>query len=231
MTRPVKTCLCLLGAVLLTGAAARAPAQTYYEQTFRPWRPVHWHVQAGYSPTLGQTSKYLDGGWTLGGGLTWQPRRSVPLALRADLSYSYFNATRNLIAINQQASQIQIDEGHGEVFGLSVDGEWRARLSPLTSAFLLAGVGVNHRRIALTQTIALGTYFCDPWFGYCGFGVVPGDIVVASSDTTRFSWNAGAGLDFDLRNGQTFFVEARYVRVETTPQPTEFLPITVGLRF
>lgn len=231
VTRSLKRPLCLLGALVLMSVSARAPAQTYYEQTFRPWQAVHWHIEAGYSPTLGQTSKYFDGGWTLGGGLTWQPERAVPLALRADLDYSYFSATRNLIAINEQADQIQIDNGHGEVFGLNVDGEWRARLSPATSAFVLAGVGVNHRRIALTQTVALGSYFCDPYFGYCGFGVVPGDVVVASADTTRFSWNAGAGLDFALRNGQTFFVEARYMRLETRPEPTEFFPITVGLRF
>lgn len=231
MRHSLGRCVCLLGALGLASLGARAWARTYYEQTFRPWQPLHWHFEAGYSPTLGQTSKYFDGGWTLGGGLTWQPDRRVPLALRADLDYSYFYATRNLIAINERADQIQIDNGHGEVFGLNVDGEWRVRLSPSNTAFLLAGVGVNHRRIALTQTVAVGTYFCDPWFGYCGFGVVPGEEVVASADSTRFSWNAGAGVDFDLRNGQTFFVEARYVRLDTRPQPTEFFPITVGVRF
>ena len=230
MTSPLKRSVCLLGALLLMSAGGRASAQTYYEQTFRPWQPLHWHVEAGYGPTLGQTSKYLDGGWTLGGGLTWQPSRGTPLALRADLDYSYFYATRNLIALNERADQMQIDNGYGQVFGLNVDGEWRMRLSPMTSAFFLAGVGVNHRRIALTQTLAFGSYFCDPYFGYCDYGLVPGQAVVASDDTTRFSWNAGAGLDFSLHDGQTFFVEARYMRLQT-PQPTEFLPITVGMRF
>ena len=230
MINPLKRAVGLLGALLLLSVSARAPAQAYYEQTYRPWQPLHWHFEAGYSPTLGQTSQYLEGGWTLGGGLTWQPRPDVPLALRADLDYSEFNATRNLIAINEQADQIAIDSGDGQVFGFNLDGEYRVRLGPTTRAFALAGVGVNHLRIALTQTVAVGTYFCDPWFGFCGFGVVPGDVVVASDDTTRFSWNAGAGLDFTLRNGQSLFIEARYMRLQT-PQPTEFVPITVGLRF
>ncbi len=229
MVKPVKRSLAILAALLSMSVSAKAPAQSYYEQVYRPWQPVHWHLDAGYSPTLGQTSQYFDGGFTLGGGLTWQPKPG-PFALRADLEYSHFDATRNLIAINEQADQITIDNGYGEVFGLNVDGELRTRLSGTTSAFFLAGVGVNHRRIALTQTVAFAGYFCDPYFGYCDYGVVPGDVVVASADTTRFSWNAGAGLDFDLRDGQTFFIEARYMRVETS-QPTEFVPITVGLRF
>ncbi len=230
MISPLKRSLGLLAALLLMSVSGRAPAQAYYEQVYRPWQPVHWHLEAGYSPTLGQTSQYLDGGWTIGGGLTWQPHPGTPLALRADLDYSYFYATRNLIAINEQANQTQIDNGYGEVFGLNVDGEYRMALGPTTQAFALAGIGVNHRRLALTQTVAVGTYFCDYYFGYCDYGLAPGDVVVASADTTRFSWNAGVGLDFDLRNGQTLFIEARYMRLETS-HPTEFVPITVGLRF
>lgn len=229
MVRSLKRTLCLIGACVTLGVSARAPAQAYYEQVYRPWEPVRWHIDAGYSPTLGQTSSYFDGGFTFGGGLTWQPRPG-PFALRADLEYSHFDATRNLIAINQQADQIEIDNGYGEVFGLNVDGELRARLGPTSRAFFLAGIGVNHRRIALTQTVAAGGYFCDPYFGYCDYGLVPGDLVVASADTTRFSWNAGAGIEFALRNGQSLFIEARYMRLETS-QPTEFVPITVGLRF
>ena len=219
-----------LAAALLLGVMGRASAQTYYEQTFAPQSSVHWHMQLGYSPTVGPTSQYFQGGLTFGGGLTWQPRADQPFALRADLEYTQFNATRNLIALNEQADQIEIDHGYGEVFGLSVDGEYRLRLAPAVSGFALAGVGVDHMRIALTQTVAFGSYLCDPWFGYCSYGLVPGDVAVASGDTTRFSWNAGVGVDFALRNGQTFFVEARYQRIQTT-QPTEFVPLTVGLRF
>ncbi len=219
-----------LSAFVLLGVSARAPAQTYYEQTFAPEQPVHWHLQIGYSPTVGSTSQYFDGGFTLGGGLTWKPRPGGPFGLRADLEYSRFDATRNLIAINEQVNQIEIDNGYGEVVGANLDGEYKVHFTPTVSGFGVAGIGVDHLYVALTQTVAFGSYFCDPWFGYCSYGLVPGDVVVASGSTTRFSWNAGVGLDFLLRNGQTFFVEARYQRIETT-QPTVFVPLTVGLRF
>lgn len=225
----MKRHLSFIAALMLAGVTVPAAAQGYYERTYSPEGPVHWHLAMGYTPTVGQTTQYFQGGWSFGGGFTWRPDRS-PLALRADIDYSRFDATRHLIALNELADQIEIDNGYGEVVGLNVDGEYRVRLGPATAGFALAGVGVNHLRIALTQTVAVGSYVCDPWFGGCTFGLAPGDIVVASADSTRFSWNAGLGLDFALRNGQTFFLEARYLRVETT-QPTEFVPITLGLRF
>lgn len=219
-----------LPALLLLGAWTEAPAQSYYERYYAPQSHVHWHIDAGYAATSGQIADFLDGGWTIGGGLTWQPDYRSPLALRADLNYSRFNATRQLIAINQAANQAQIDHGYGEIVDFSVDGEYRVPLSPYLTGFAVAGVGFAHRRIALTQTVAVGDYICDYWFGYCEFGLVPGDVVVASDNTTRFAWNAGLGLDFALRGGDTFFVEARFTRVQT-PQPSDFVPIRVGLRF
>ena len=219
-----------LGALLLLGAWAQAQAQGYTERYYGPEQHVHWHMDMGYVSPTGPTSEFLDGGWTVGGGLTWQPDLSSPFALRADLNYSRFNATRQLIGINQAVNQTEIDDGYGEIVDFAVDGEYRIPLSPYMTAYAVAGVGVAHRRIALTQTVAVGDYVCDDWFGYCEFGLVPGSVVIASDDTTRFAWNAGLGLDFALRGGQTFFVEARFTRMQTA-QPTDFVPIRVGLRF
>jgi opacity protein-like surface antigen len=219
-----------LVALLLLGTWVTAPAQSYVERYYVPEQHVHWHIDTGYAPTTGAISGLLDGGWTLGGGLSWQPDFSSPLALRADLNYTRFDATRQLIGINEAADQTEIDDGYGEIVDFAVDGEYRLPLSPYLTGFALAGVGVAHRRIALTQTAAVGGYVCDYWFGYCDYGLVPGQVVVASDDTTQFEWNAGLGLDFALGGGQTFFVEARFTRMQTS-QPTDFVPIRVGLRF
>jgi len=219
-----------LAALFLLMGAAQAPAQNYVERYYGPQEHVHWHIDTGYAATTGEISSALQGGWTLGGGLSWQPDFSSPLALRADLNYSRFGATRQLIGINAAADQTEIDNGYGEIVDFTVDGEYRLPLSPYLTGFAVAGLGVAHRRIALTQTVPVGGYFCDDWFGFCEFGLVPGDQVVASDNTTRFEWNAGLGLDFALRGGQTFFVEARFTRIQTR-QPTDFVPIRVGLQF
>ena len=54
--------------------------------------------------------------------------------------------------------------------------------------------------------------------------------MIASQDSTHFAWNAGAGINFPLPYGHSWFIEARYERIETQ-EPTEYIPIRVGYRF
>ena len=56
-----------------------------------------WHLNGGYAETLGETSDYLHGGWTLGGGFAFQPESLDNLALQVDLAYADLSATNKLI--------------------------------------------------------------------------------------------------------------------------------------
>jgi hypothetical protein len=56
-------------------------------------------------------------------------------------------------------------------------------------------------------------------------------VLVDSRNTGRWEWNAGVGISFSIDNdGDAFFVETRYIEMET-PVPTVFVPIRVGLLF
>src|SRR5487761_951786 len=96
-------------ALLLLGAWAKAPAQNYTERYYVPETHVHWHMDTGYAATTGQIGDFLQGGWTLGGGFSWQPDFRSPFALRTDLNYSRFDATRHLLGVNQAFDQTEID--------------------------------------------------------------------------------------------------------------------------
>jgi len=152
------------------------------------------------------------------------------VSLRADLGFSQFNATNHLITLGEIQNQTYIDDGTGRVVNLDVDAVFHVPLGPRVRAYILGGIGAAYRRIELTQTVGFAGYYCDPWYGYCGIGFEPGDLLIHSEETTRFAWNAGVGVEFPWYNGQGWFIEARYNRVET-PVPTEFVPIRVGIRF
>ena len=47
---------------------------------------------------------------------------------------------------------------------------------------------------------------------------------------TKIGWNAGVGVEFKLPYRGSWFVEARYTRINTNT-PIEFIPIEVGYRF
>jgi Outer membrane protein beta-barrel domain len=226
----MKSYIYTLGAALLA-SGAQAMAQSYYSSGYSyDTRPIQWHFDGGYGVTTGRTADYLNNGWTIGGGFTWHPDPGGPFSLRTDLNYSRFGATDQLITLGELQTQTQIDDGNGQIVDLDMDGVYEFPVAPAVRGYLLGGVGVAHRRLELTQTVAYGGVVCDSWWGFCGVGYAPGDVVVASQNTTRFTWNAGAGLDISIGGGQSWFVEARYTRIET-PVPTDFVPIRVGIRF
>jgi opacity protein-like surface antigen len=226
----MKKALYAFGALLPLAAAAPAMAQFYYSG--ETYRPLHWQIEGGYGITSGTTASYLDNGWTFGGGLTWYPSPNVPAALRVDLSYSQYDATRNLLVQNETFLQTEIDSGVGRTWGGDVDGQFDFHLGSRATGYLIAGVGAYRRQIELYQTLLAGGIFCDPWWGFCGPNYFPVDAVVARTTTsTQFAWNAGLGVEVPLGNGTSWFVDARYLRIGPQDQRTEFVPIRVGIRF
>lgn len=216
-----------LAAFILLGVSVRASAQTYYEQTFGPAESVRWHFAAGYSATVGQASQFFGDGFTLDGGSSWRPWSSLPLALRTDFSYSRFSATGGFAAGFPPVDEIAALHGYDEVFGLNFDGEYGVRLDRRIRGFALAGVGVAHMSSPVSESVR---FVCSPSGAPCPAGSQSAFVIPLSSQTTRFSWNVGLGLQYALRDGLALFVEARYMRLRTLT-PFEFVPITVGLSF
>jgi opacity protein-like surface antigen len=223
MMQHMKAYLRILAALMLVAGAGPALAQVYqYQYQYPAVRPVQWFIDGGASLTQGHTADDFDNGWTIGTGVIFR-NPGQPLALRIDVNYARSEATDQFISLNEAATGTPIDHGSLQTLTGFVDGVLEAPVSPWMRLYATGGVGLGYRRIELTQ----GGFFCDPFFCGPGFGR---NYLVASSDTTHFAWNAGAGMDFALPNGQSWFIEARYERIESQG-PTEFVPIRFGFRF
>jgi opacity protein-like surface antigen len=190
---------------------------------------LRWHVMGGYSETVGSTRDYLQGGYLVGGGFSVTPSRDSPLDARFDVSYSQHNATNYLLDLGQQAANTSVDSGTGSFWSGTGNLVYHVPLAYGVRAYGIAGVGVYHSRVELTQYDPYGGYFyCDPFSGFCANG--GSNALVASSGATKFGWNAGAGVEFALPYGQAWFIEARYHRI-STDTPIEYVPIAIGYRF
>jgi Outer membrane protein beta-barrel domain len=218
-----------LGAVMLLGCAMSALAQGY---SFGPApapasdnTPANVYFAGGYTAATGESSNFVDNGWNIGGGVQWRPH-SGPISLRWDLEYSRNLATSQLLNEGTAAKQIEIDHGWSDLFSTDLDAVFDIRLTRNISTYVLAGGGGAIRRISLTHTVGNGTT-CNDWAGFCDAGFYPGDVLVERKTTGRWEWNAGVGLSVGLGGGESFFVEARYMEVET-PVPTAFVPVRVG---
>ncbi len=214
----------LAGAIL-----AIAPSTCALAQDNASSRPLTWHLGAGYSATTGRADRYLNDGWIVSGGLDWRMQPDLPLTLRLDGHYSEYNATRRLISLGSALTRTHIDNGNGSTLGTDLDLIYSFPLGARVRGFVTAGAGVDRRRINLTQTALFNGIICDPWWGFCGVGVVLGDVLVARDSTTRFAWNTGLGVEIPVGQG-AWFVDARYRRIETD-RPMEYVPIEFGFRF
>lgn len=98
--------------------------------------------------------------------------------------------------------------------------------------YIIAGAGLYHRSLSLTQTTIEQTIFCDPYFGYCYPARVPTDAVVASFGTYKPGFNAGGSLEFRLGGHLKAFTEARYNAMFTTfGADLTYVPVTFGFRW
>ena len=175
------------------------------------------YFAGGYTVATGEAANFVDNGWNIGSGLQLQPHGG-PIALRLDFEYSRNEATNQLLSEGTAADQTQINHGRSELFSTDLDAIYYIRLSRSIHAYVTAGGGGAIRYISLTQTVASGGRDCSGSAGFC-------------NTTGRWEWNAGVGLNFSIGNGgEAFFVEARYMEVET-PVPTAFVPIRVGILF
>jgi opacity protein-like surface antigen len=215
MMNHMKVYVGISAAVLLAALAAPVGAQVYQSQ---PVRPVQWFIDAGGSVTQNDTATYFNNGWNIGTGVNILPYPQQPFMLRAEVDYNRFDATNAFIAQNSQA-----DNGSMQTVTGFLDAVFEQPLNPWMRLYATAGVGIGWRRLELTQN----NFFCNDFFCGPGFGH---DTLVAASDSTHFAWNAGAGMNFPLPNGQSWFIEARYERIETQG-PTEYIPIRFGFRF
>jgi opacity protein-like surface antigen len=218
MSRSILTPLLLAAGLLAATSAVQAQEP-----------PIHWHVMGGYSETLGSTADYLQGGYDLGAGFSVSPTWLGPFDVRFDLNYSVHNASIALLNNGQQATNQPIDTGTGSILSGTGNLEYHVPLAYGVRAYGIAGIGAYYTRIELDQTLP----FYDPYgfYGYCywycyGYG----EAQVAAHGVTNFGWNAGLGLEFALPYGRSWFIEARYHRINSSTY-IQYLPIEIGYRF
>jgi opacity protein-like surface antigen len=196
---------------------------------------VRWHIDGGWSDPAGRSSDYLQGGYSVGAGLSVAPVRGSPIDFRLDVNYDRNNANQALIGLNQNAGD-SVDRGREEIWSGTLDLELHLPLGRGASVYFFGGGGGYNMSLSFREPFyAVGdgpvrpAGYCTP-FGFCGgFGGLK-----TSSDTvTKFGWNAGAGLEVPLNSGVKWFVEGRYNRIQQSnlAGPLAFIPVTVGLRF
>jgi opacity protein-like surface antigen len=98
------------------------------------------------------------------------------------------------------------------------------------SSYVTGGYGLYYRWLELTRADFGSGVVCDAWWSLCSTPFnVDGNLFNGIRSTYKGGVNAGGG--FTYGTNKKFFAEVRYHRMFTTRQPTELLPIIVGVRW
>ena len=185
------------------------------------YHPFRFHIDGGGTLTQKSNSEDFADGWNAGFGFTWYPTSHLPLGLRVDGTYNQFSARTPLLAQVAAANGPGVYHGFQRMYGGDTDLELDLPFSPYFHGYLLAGGGWYKQ-----QTIFREGFGCGGWD--CGnFGYTVGRY---DSDW-HFARNAGAGIEFAMGSGASFFIEGRYMRLDPNDAKSDFIPIRAGLRF
>ena len=145
------------------------------------------------------------------------------------------SALLNFSFAGNQVEQLQNSSGNPRVdaqmylWGLTLNPDFQFIKTERFSSYVTGGYGLYYRWLELTRTNFDTAVVCDEWWSICSPRTVSGGLFNGIRSTYKGGVNVGAGVT--IGTGKKFFAEVRYHRMFTSGQPTEILPLTLGVRW
>jgi opacity protein-like surface antigen len=166
-----------------------------------PARPVKLGISGGISQPVGDAKDALKMGFDLG-ALAELHAPAIPVALRGEFMYHRYSMK------DEVASALGGTSGNSRMLIGTANLVYSLPVPGLVKPYVIGGVGLYNGKSKL-------------------------DVDGSSSDSpssTDLGFNGGAGMEFGLA-GLSTFVEARFHSVSTEGSRTNFVPVTVGIKF
>jgi hypothetical protein len=180
---------------------------------------LYFGVGGGANFPQNQLNNVYDVGPSANVQIGYDPQ-TAPLGLRLNLGFNRLNGTTTG-ASNTTRTELQ----NSNLFSALLDVKARlpfGRLFGATSGlYAVGGGGVVYFQDYQRFENVTGTTVGSP---------VGSRRLVDAGDATRFAANGGVGLDFGI-GPASLFAEGRYVRVFTQGGNSNYIPVTLGLRF
>jgi hypothetical protein len=176
----------------------------------------------GYTAPVGNTGRYLDGGWNIRGGVGYNFSPHVGAMLNVGLDSMGINET-TLANVGAQGGDVH-------VFHATIDPVLHLTPKRHVDLYVTGGGGMFRRfQEFTTPTVVTGAAFV-PFFGFfpVAFGA---NQILASYSVNKPGFDAGAGIAFGTLGHGKFFAEARYDHMFLNNGHTDFVPVTLGFRW
>lgn len=178
-------------------------------------------VGAGANFPQNELNNVYDAGPSANVQIGYDPQ-TAPIGLRLNLGYNRLNG-QTLATASTGTTTTTVEAASSNLWSALLDAKLRlpfGRLFGATSGlYAVGGGGVAYFQNYQTFQNVTGTGVGGSTAG-----------TLRSEDATRFAANGGVGLDFGI-GAASLFAEGRYVRVFTRGRDSNYIPVTLGLRF
>ena len=180
------------------------------------------NVGGGVTPTVGAIGSRLNTGWNVTGGVGYRvdPHFSTTL----QVGYNGFGVSRRVL------NEANVPGGTAHMWSVTLDPKFNFKPGSRVSPYVIGGAGYYRRTVEFTAPTTAPALVFDPFFGFFST-LVPADRVLGRTTKDGAGGSLGAGFDFGITHGTSFFAEARYVYAGTGNLPTRVVPVTFGLRW
>ena len=207
-----------LSNILFSGVAAVvfttvAAAQ---ESTSHKW---NFNMAGGYTVPTSSTASHLEGSGNLsvGGGYNF----SSSLGMVGEFDYSALGLSSATL------NSLDVSDGNAHIWSLTASPIVRFSLGHRLGAYAIGGGGLYQRKLEFTSPTTVSVF--NPIFGTIS---APADQLLGSLTSTVGGLDAGGGLTYSLREGgPKLYVEARYNHAFTPGRGTDYVPVTIGVRW
>jgi opacity protein-like surface antigen len=175
-------------------------------------------------PTGGIRDAY-DRGYNVSVPFGWD-QQTGPFGLRFDVTYDQMHARSTFRSSDDLPTAVALTTVNPQIWSGMADLKLRLPFGSFTSTrtglYVLGGVGAHYLR-NYSQTFAI----TNPSTNINDTGLQTASLNDNGS-LWRFGANAGGGINFGIGNAN-LFVESRYVRIFTSSERTNYVPIILGV--
>jgi len=185
--------------------------------------------------SVDSTAKVMDRGWGASGGIgyNFNQRNAVIGEFLWNRMYPSDGALQPLQTASSQSSSL---DGNSNLYALTGNYRYEIR-GRLLGTYLIGGGGWYFRKNWLSSAVTAGPgTVCGPawlWWGFtCTSGTVTANETRQTSSTN--AWGMNGGLGFTVRVGEgpyRLYTEARYHYAPTKNVSTQFIAVSVGIRY
>jgi hypothetical protein len=176
----------------------------------------------GYTTGIGNTGRFVDGGWNVHGGVGYNFSPYLGAMLNLDTDSMGINSTT--------LGNVGVPGGGLQIFHATIDPVIHLTPKRRVDFYVTGGGGVFHRRQEFTAPTVVTTTAFIPFFGLypVSFGATQ---VLSEYTVTKPGYDVGAGLSFGGPLHGKFFAQAKYDHMFLNNGHTDFIPVTFGFRW